>query len=285
MTAPKEILSGTRSLKVNLPLTDSPYPGKRGDRKPSKPKRAIVREPGARYAHCISCHPLKSTIDLGRAREQHRTYCAVLESLGLEVVRMEKDDANPDSCFVEDTAVVHDRRAFICRPALDGRRGEVQAVADILGERLELARARMPATVEGGDVIHLEDRLICGLSQRTNESGVQQMSDWLRVPVDTVEDANMVHLKSHASYIGRGAIVASRRFSGHNAFGGLRIITIPDGEAYAADALAIGDVVLMAAGRHTAHELVRDAGFEVIPVDVSEFEKCEGALTCLSILF
>lgn len=249
------------------------------------PKRAIVREPGARYAHCISCHPLKATIDLGRAREQHRTYCTTLESLGLEVVGMARDDVNPDSCFVEDTAVVHDGRALICRPALDSRRGEVEAVAEILGEHLELARARPPATVEGGDVIHLEDRLICGLSQRTNESGVRQMSDWLRVPVDTVDDARMVHLKSHATYVGKGAIVASSRFSGHGAFGGMRIITIPDDEAYAADALAIGDVVLMAAGRHASQELVRDAGLEVISVDVSEFEKCEGALTCLSILF
>jgi dimethylargininase len=251
----------------------------------ARPKRALTREPGARYAQCISCHPLKATIDLGRAREQHRAYCAVLEDLGLEVIRMPRDDINPDSCFVEDAAVVHGRRALMCMPAVESRRGEVEAVAESLEDYLELARARPPATVEGGDVIHMEDRLISGITQRTNRIGVRQMSDCLDVRVDTVEDPRIVHLKSHVTYIGKDTAVASDRFALHDAFAGLRVIKIPEDEAYAADALAVGDVVLMAAGRHASHMLVREAGFEVIPVDVSEFEKCEGAITCLSILF
>lgn len=251
----------------------------------ARPKRALTREPGARYAQCISCHPLRATIDLERAREQHRAYCAVLEDLGLEVIRMPRDDINPDSCFVEDTAVVHGRRALMCRPAMESRRGEVEAVAELLGDHLELAHARPPATVEGGDVIHMEDRLISGVTQRTTSIGVQQMSDWLGVRVDTVEDPGIVHLKSYATYIGRGAVVASDRFARHDAFAGLRVIKIPEDEGYAADALAVGDVVLMAAGRDASHTLVRAAGFEVVPIDVSEFEKCEGAITCLSILF
>jgi len=252
---------------------------------PTRSKRAITREPGARYAHCISCHPLKATISLERAREQHRAYCAVLEGLGLEVIRMPRDDLNPDSCFVEDTAVVHGRRALMCRPALESRRGEVEAVADLLADYLDLAHAKPPATVEGGDVIHKENGLISGVTQRTNASGVRQMSDWLGAQVETVEDAGIVHLKSYATYIGRDTVVASRRFAGHNAFRGLRVIGIPEDEAYAANALAIGGVVLMAAGRHASHQLVKEAGFEVVPIEVGEFEKCEGAITCLSILF
>jgi len=250
-----------------------------------EPKRAITREPGARYAQCISCHPLKATIDLERAREQHRAYCAVLEELGLEVIRMSRDDINPDSCFVEDTAVVHGGRALACRPAVESRRGEAETVAELLDEYFELARARSPATIEGGDVIHMKDRLISGITQRTNNIGVQQMSDWLDVRVDTVEDKEIVHLKSYVTYIGRNTIVASDRFARHGAFAGLKVVKIPPDEAYAADALAVGDVVLMAAGRHASHMQVREAGFEVVPIDVSEFEKCEGAITCLSILF
>lgn len=198
---------------------------------------------------------------------------------------MPRDDLNPDSCFVEDTAVVRGRRALICRPALESRRREVEAVARLLDDHLDLARAQAPATVEGGDVIHLEDRLISGISQRTNRSGVQQMSDWLGVQVDTVEDNGIVHLKSYATYIGRGTVVASDRLAEHDAFKELEVIRIPEDEAYAADALAIGDVVLMAARRPASHRLVTEAGFEVVPVEVGEFEKCEGAITCLSILF
>lgn len=248
------------------------------------PKVAITREPGARYAHCVSCHPKKSTIDLDRAREQHNRYCAVLEDLGLEVIRMPRDDQNPDSCFVEDTAVVHGRRALMCRPALESRRGEVRAVAALLEDFLSIADARPPATVEGGDVIHTGDRLVSGVTQRTNVEGVEQMAEWLNVRVDAIRDPGIVHLKSYATFIGKGTVVASDRFAEHDAFTGLRVVRIPEEEAYAADALAIGDVVLMASGRTASHKLVREEGFEVVPVDVSEFEKCEGAITCLSIL-
>lgn len=276
---------GSQALSINLALTDTRSSATSRERMPSEPKRAITREPGANYANCVSCHPARATISVERAREQHRAYCSLLENLGLEVIRMPRDDMNPDSCFVEDTAVVHGRRAFVCRPALESRRGEVDAVADVLKDYLELERARPPATVEGGDVIHFDDRLVSGVTQRTNRAGVRQMSDWLGVRVDTVEDESIVHLKSYATYIGRGTILASARFAHHPAFRGLDVIRVPDDETYAADALAIGDAVLMAAGRKASHELVRQAGFEVYPVDVGEFEKCDGAITCLSILF
>lgn len=197
---------------------------------------------------------------------------------------MPRDDLNADSCFVEDTAVVRGGRALMCRPAIESRRGEVGAVAELLEGYLEVTYARPPATIEGGDVIHLEHKLVSGITQRTNRSGVQQMSDWLGVTVDTIEDHGIVHLKSFATYIGNDTIVASDRFSRRDAFRGMTVIRIPEDEAYAADALAIDDVVLMAAGRLSSHKLVRDAGFTVIPVEVSEFEKCEGAITCLSIL-
>ncbi len=252
---------------------------------PSKPGHAITREPGTRYTECISCHPLKATISIERAREQHKAYCKVLEELGLEVIRMPRDDINADSCFVEDTAVVHGRRALMCRPAMESRRGEVGAVAELLEDYFEVAYARTPATVEGGDVIHLDHRLISGVTQRTNLSGVKQMADWLGVSVDTIEDHGVVHLKSFATYIGHDTIVASGRFSRHDMFKETRVIRVPEEEAYAANALAVNDVVLMAAGRPNSHKLVREAGFTVVPVEVSEFEKCEGAITCLSILF
>src|SRR4030042_1292114 len=134
---------------------------------PGEPKRALVREPGNSYSRCISCHPLKASIDLGKARLQHAEYRKVLRDLGLEVITVPRDDTNADSCFVEDNAVVHGKRALMCRMARKSRRNEVEAVADVLGQYLKIAHAKPPATVEGGDVIHFGARRASGVSQRT----------------------------------------------------------------------------------------------------------------------
>lgn len=249
------------------------------------PRKALVREPGDHYSRCISCHPLRDTIDLGRARDQHRAYCRALSELGLEVIPLPRDNAHPDSCFVEDNAVVHSRRALICRMARDARRGEEDSVEAVLREYMDVRRAVSPATVEGGDVIHMPNRLISGLSQRTNSAGIEQMRDWLRVKIDVIQDEGIVHLKSYVTYLGRGTVIASRRFSEHPALEGCDLILLSDSEAYAADTLAVAGTVLMPAGRERARDLVREAGFDVVTLDTGEFEKCEGALTCLSIIF
>jgi len=250
-----------------------------------EPKYALVRTPGDRYRSCLSTHPLHSTVSLELAREQHARYCETLSELGLEVIQVPRDDLHPDSCFVEDNAVVHGGRALICRMAKETRRGEQPGVAARLEEFMPVRWAEEPATIEGGDVVHLEDRVICGITERTNPDGVAQMGEWLGVPVSTIFDPGIMHLKSYVTYLGRGIAIATEKYSRHPALEGLHIIIPPDGEEYAADTLTIGDAVLMAEGHTEAHELVRDAGFEVIPMDVSEIEKCDGALTCLSIIF
>lgn len=250
-----------------------------------EPRHALVRTPGDNYRSCISIHPLHSTVSLEFAREQHARYCATLSELGLEVIQIPRDDLHPDSCFVEDNAVVHGGRALICRMAKESRRGEQPGVAAKLEEFMSVRWAEEPATIEGGDIVHLEDRLICGITQRTNLDGIAQLEEWLRVPVSTIFDSGIMHLKSYITYLGRGIVIATEKYSHHPALEGLHILIPPKGEEYAADTLAVGDTVLMAEGHEEAHRLVRDAGFDVIPMDVSEIEKCDGALTCLSILF
>jgi dimethylargininase len=155
----------------------------------------------------------------------------------------------------------------------------------VLGKYLEILRASAPATVEGGDVVHLPSRLICGLSQRTNAMGIRQLGSWLDVDVDTIDDPSIMHLKSYITCLSEDTLIASRRFSNHPVLSGLQVITVPDEEAYAADTLTVGSVVLMPSGMPKSASLVKAAGFDVIPVEVSEFEKCDGAVTCLSILF
>jgi dimethylargininase len=250
-----------------------------------EPRHALVRTPGDSYRSCLSSHPLHSTVSLELAREQHARYCGTLSELGLEVIHVPRDDLHPDACFVEDNAVVHGGRALICRMAKESRRGEQPGVAEKLEESMPVRWAEEPATIEGGDVVHLDDRLICGITQRTNPDGAAQMEEWLGVPVSTIFDPGIMHLKSYVTYLGNGIAITTEKYSRHPALEGLNILIPPEGEEYAADTLAVGDTVLMAQGHDEAHRLVRDAGFDVISMDVSEIEKCDGALTCLSILF
>jgi len=198
---------------------------------------------------------------------------------------MKAEDAYPDSCFVEDTAVVHNNKAIIARMAAKSRQGEEDTVESLLGQYIPVRRISEPGTLEGGDVIHLPDRLISGVSQRTNVEGVFQMSDWLEVQVDAVRDPYIVHLKSHVTYLSGKTIVCRKSYADHPALEGYELLIVDDNEAYAANTLTIGNVVIMPAGFERTAETVSEAGYEVICLDVSEFEKCEGALTCLSILF
>ncbi|MHA2164116.1 MAG: dimethylarginine dimethylaminohydrolase family protein [Candidatus Thorarchaeota archaeon] len=219
------------------------------------------------------------------AREQHNLYCFTLIDLGFELIKLPMLESHPDSCFVEDTAVIHGKRALITRMKPESRRGEETAVELILSEHLDIRSAIEPATVEGGDVLHLNGRLISGISQRTNPEGIAQMENWFNIQVDTIKDVGIVHLKSYLTYLGKGVILGTERYQHHEAIADLEFLVLPKTEAYAANTLALGDVVLMPANYPKSHEIVREAGFDVIPIDVSEFEKCEGALTCLSLLF
>jgi len=164
------------------------------------PKHALVRQPGERYTGCISSHPLRHTVDVSLARDQHAKYCNTLKDLGIEVITLPRDDEHPDACFVEDNAVIHRGKALICRMAKESRRGEEGAVEKLLKEYMEVKRAVAPATVEGGDVIHLPDRLVSGVTERTNPGGIVQMEAWLGVAVNTIVDPRIVHLKSYVTY-------------------------------------------------------------------------------------
>ena len=249
------------------------------------PKRALVRDIGDRYKSCLSTHPLHDTLDIKLAREQHDSYCKALKELGLEIIKVPRDDEHPDSVFIEDNAVLHNGKALICRMAKMSRRGEETGVEAVLKQYVKVKRATSPATVEGGDVVHIPNKLISGISQRTNPEGVAQMQEWLEVPVTTVFDPGIMHLKSYITYLGNGVMIATERYATHPALEGFQIIIPPSNDEYAADTLTVGDTVLMAKGYPEAHQMVNEAGFDVVVLNVSEIQKCDGALTCMSIIF
>ena len=248
-------------------------------------KFAIVREPGARYCDCLSDHPLKSTINIGKARRQHMAYRQALAELGLQIILLPRDDTLADSCFVEDTAVIFGKKAFITRMAKESRRGEEAEIINTLSNYLQVQQATAPATIEGGDVIHLERGLISGITQRTNLEGIQQMQKWLGTSVETITNPSIMHLKSFVTYLGKKTMLVTEEFKDHPNLSKFRKIVVPKSEKYAANTLEVNGVILMAANRLKTIDLVKEAGFEVIPIDTTEFEKCDGALTCLSLIF
>ena len=249
------------------------------------PTRALVRKPSDTYKECVSSHPLHHTVDVHKAREQHNKYCKTLSELGLEIIELPIKNDFPDSCFVEDNAVVHQSRALITRMGEESRRGEDVDVEDVLKQHLAVKRAVVPATIEGGDIIHLPDRLICGITQRTNNHGVNQMMEWLDVKVDTITNPDIVHLKSYMKYLGKETMITTEEYRNHPLLKNLSLLIVPKEESYSVNCLAIGDAVVMSNRFSNTHEMVKSAGYEVITLNMSEFEKCQASLTCLSIIF
>jgi len=247
--------------------------------------RAIVRPPGRNFKSCLSVHPLHHTLDVDKALEQHRKYCQTLRDLGVDLIELEADEEHPDACFVEDTAVVYGYRAMITRMAKESRRGESDRIEEVLSEFKKIESVKAPGTLEGGDVIHLPNSLLCGITKRTNREGASQMEQWLETQVVCIEDLNIMHIKSHVTYLAKDTILVNPRYLDEDALGSFSKIVLPKEESHSANTLTIGDVVIMSARHNKSSKLVRDAGFEVIQLDMSEFEKCDGALTCLSIIF
>ena len=144
---------------------------------------------------------------------------------------------------------------------------------------------KAPGTLEGGVVGHLPDSLLCGITKRTNSEGATQMERWLEIPVLLIKDLNIMHIKSHITYLERNTILVNPRYVEDPVLEPYSKIVLPPEEMHSANTLTIGNVVIMSARHNKSSQLVKEAGFDVIQLNMSEFEKCDGALTCLSILF
>jgi dimethylargininase len=251
------------------------------------PKRfAIVRPVPESYDHCVRTN--KEKIDVELAKQQHKDYCRCLERLGLKLIWAKGDNALPDSCFVEDTAVIVDGKAVICNMSVKSRAPEVTEVAKVLAEQKEIHCIKPPATIDGGDVLNVEERVYIGLSKRTNSDAIDQIRQILKgtgLNVIPVSLRNVLHLKSACTYLENNCVILSEGNFDTRLLSNLRKIIVPKGEEYAADCLAINGTILMAKGHPKTKRLIESEGFQVEELEVSEFKKGEGALTCLSIVW
>jgi dimethylargininase len=248
---------------------------------------AIVRGVSPSLARCELTYLERAPIDLGRAVAQHAEYAALLRGLGLDVVELPADDALPDACFVEDAAVVLDEAALVTMPGALSRRGELPAVAEALGRFRRIERTELPATIEGGDVLHLGFTVFVGRSPRTNEAGVARLRAFAEphgysvVPVDVT---GCLHLKSAVTALDDDRLLANTGWVDMRPFAGFDVIEVAPEEPGAANVLRVDGTLVAHPGFPRTIERIAALGYAPRLLDVSEFLKAEAALTCKSLL-
>jgi dimethylargininase len=253
--------------------------------------RAIVRPPADTYAWGLTSSN-EGPPDLARALAQHHAYCRALEDCNVALSILSAEPDYPDSCFVEDTALVTARGAIALRPGAPSRRGEVESIVTALrGHDFEVAHIEAPGTVDGGDVCDADGHFLIGLSSRTNEEGAQQLTALLAALgyrasiVDLRGNRRLLHLKTGLSYLGDGRLVVTADIPRTEVLAPYELIMVSTPERYAANCLRVGDRVLTAAGYPLLAKAIAGCGYETIPLEMSEFRKMDGSLTCLSLLF
>jgi len=251
---------------------------------------AIVRMPAATLTEGIT------TANLGKpvyslALEQHAAYIRALQACGVEVTVMDADPAFPDSCFVEDAAVLAERVAVITNPGAETRKGEERAVEEVLrrfypGDNIRHIRA--PGTLEGGDIMRVGDCFYIGLSERTNAEGARQFLAILREHGYTGREValnEMLHLKTGLAYLENCILLTAGEFAGHPLFRDFKTIAIAPEDAYSANCIWVNGTVLVPSGFPATAAKIQAAGLPVLEVDTSEFRKLDGGLSCLSLRF
>jgi dimethylargininase len=249
---------------------------------------ALTREPARALDACELTYREREPIDAGVAARQHRGYCDALRACGARVVTLPPLEEFPDSVFVEDTSIVLDEVAVLTRPGVESRRGEVRLIAPEVARLRTVERVEPPATLEGGDVLRLGRTLYVGLSPRTNAEG----ADCLRrlvaphgYEVVTAEARGCLHLKSGCSALDDETVLVNPEWVDAAVFRGREVVAVDAAEPWAANVLRVAGSVCVGAAFPRTAEALAARGYDVRAVEVSEFAKAEGALTCMSLLF
>jgi dimethylargininase len=254
-------------------------------------KNVIVRRPCKALVDGITSSPELGKPDYELAVKQHDSYIEALKRCGVEATILPADEDFPDSCFVEDTAVLTRKCAIISNPGAVTRNLEAQTMIPTIKEFFpedKIEYIKYPGTMEGGDVMMVGDHFYIGRSARTNQEGVRQFIEILEkhgltgseVPLEKV-----LHLKTGVNYIENNNMLVSGEFIDKPDFASFNKIIVPDDESYAANCIWVNDKVIVPEGYPVVEKAVRDAGYEVILVDTSEYKKLDGGLSCLSLRF
>ena len=248
---------------------------------------AITRAISPSFGSCELTHLERAPIDIELARSQHRGYERCLAGSGCEIHRLPAEPHLPDSVFVEDVAVILDELAVIALPGAFSRRPEVALVADAIAPLRPLRRVEAPGTLEGGDVLRIGDRLFVGRSTRTNDEGIDQLRTLVAphgYTVSGVEIERCLHLKSAATLVADDTLLVNPAWVDLRGFDEVERVEVDPSEHQAANALRVGEVVILPAAHPRTRERLERRGISTVPVEVSEIAKAEGGVTCCSLI-
>jgi len=250
--------------------------------------KAIVKTPCTNFIKGITSASLGEP-DHRLALKQHKAYVKALEQCGLDVIVLDPDENFPDSVFIEDVCLITPECAVITNPGPASRRDEILGIDSVISETgLPVEKITDPATLEAGDIMMAGKRYYVGISQRTNPEGAYQLESILKkygysviqVPLESV-----LHLKTGISYLENNNLLACGEFLTKPQLEGFNILEVEADESYAANSVWINGKVLVPEGFAKTAMMIENAGYEVIEVDVSEFRKLDGGLSCLSLRF
>ncbi len=254
-------------------------------------RHAIVRPPGSNFTEGLTSAALGAP-DVALALSQHEAYCHALEECGLDLLGLPTDLQHPDSTFVEDTAVLTSRSAILTRPGADSRLGEVAAIQEaIQAFHSVIHEIQAPGTLDGGDICEAGSHFFIGVSHRTNEEGARQLGKFLAAEgytsstVDIRSMNSILHLKSGIAYLDDHVLVVMDELTGREEFRGYDLIRVAADESYACNCVLVNDRVLISAGFPRLQDELTRRGYSPLALDMSEFRKMDGGLSCLSLRF
>jgi dimethylargininase len=239
----------------------------------------------------ITSAPELGKPDYEKALRQHDDYISALSRCGVDITILPPDERYPDSCFVEDPALITRECAIITNPGAASRNGEKYEIIDAIRKFFPEDRIEHitdPGTLEGGDVMMVGDHFYVGRSARTNAEGIRQLTEILakygmtcsEVPLEKV-----LHLKTGVNYLENNKMLVAGEFVTKPDFEKYEKFEIPESEAYAANCIWVNDTVIVPEGYPHVLEAVKSMGYTVLTVDTSEYRKLDGGLSCLSLRF
>ena len=245
---------------------------------------ALVRKPGPNFPQALSGHPGRNDIDLAIALSQHEGYVDALKQVGGNVEYLPPQVHLPDATFVEDTAVILENKFLLCPMKELSRQAETRSVVTVLETYRDCLTLDSDATLDGGDVMDTPGTIFIGLSKRTNLRAIQALSKLTSKKVVPVAVTKGLHLKSATTFLGNNLLIIDPKRVDSSNLKHFDWIEVSESESYSANCLALENVVLMPAGFPNVRDKIHAHGLKTLELEMSEFEKADGSITCLSII-
>jgi dimethylargininase len=250
--------------------------------------QSFVRIVSQSLAQCELVHVDRQAFNLELAREQHAAYVAALETTGAVVTVLPEEPDLPDATFVEDTVIVLDELAVLCRPGAKSREPEVARIKSVIEKHRKVESILAPGTLEGGDVLCVGRTVYVGLSSRTNVEGLRQLRQIIArfgYSVVPVRVKGCLHLKTAVTSPSDGLLLANPNWIEVEAFRGFELLHVAADEPWGANTLRVNDTVLVADASPRTANVLQARGLNIHRLNISELQKAEAGLTCLSVCF